>query len=174
MCLVSISISRGDPKVKNYTAVEGKALVAFLKNYVEFDVDQINKGHAISLRVPNAEESDRSFYSIQLFLVRPVESKESEVDIFEVTSGRKGGDINFLMNISDEKLQASYVVFREEHKDNPRKETEWVETTIRLSDLLAANHPKGEQGGAGQLIPRSMSKSQGEDKPQPKAERRSR
>ena len=126
-----------------YTILEGDVLLSFLGNYVEVQVNEINKGYSISLRVPNAEESDRNFYSIQFFLISPhPDFEEVDTDVFEVTSGHNGRDINYLMNISEAKLQVSYVVLREQRKDNPKQEAEWVETTIRLRDLVAATQSR--------------------------------
>jgi hypothetical protein len=173
-CLICLSLGHADPQEENDTSLKGKDLVAFLEKYVEVEINDINKGHSISMRIPNPEDSDRQFFSIQLFLVSPhAASEEVDVDVFEVTSRRNGGDIDFLMNISDEKLQASYVVLREQRDDNPRKETEWVRTTIRLEDLLAENLPKGE-GGTGQPATRPVFEPEGSDKPQPESEGRSR
>lgn len=159
-----------------YTILEGDALLSFLGNYVEVEVNEINKGYSISLRVPNAEESDRNFYSIQFFLVSPdPDSEEVDTDVFEVTSGQNGRDINYLMNISEAKLQVSYVVLREQRKDNPKQEAEWVETTIRLPDLVTATQSReGEQVGAGQPATAPELKSEGKDKPKTEAEVRPR
>lgn len=143
---IAKSLRLSEAEAENHVSLKGNGLISFLKDYVEVEIQEISKGHSISLHVPNADASDRQFYSIQLFLIKHVESKESEIDVFEVTSSpsHNGGDINFLMNISHEKERASYVVFREERRDNPRKESHWIETTIRIADLLQAKLPKGD------------------------------